>query len=201
MKKILLSTALALVLSAAQAETPLPKPAMVDGSIVNKAAKTREDIQAIEATVRIEAVDQEKRLLTVKNADGESTTLKVPEEIKRLAEVKVGDTINIAYYRSIAYELRAPTEEEKQNPGSLFGAAAKADADQTPGVGALGMAHAVTTIEKIDLENHLVTLKGPAGNQLQVEVKDAEVLKGLKPGDTVAVTVTESVAINLNPTP
>lgn len=61
------------------------------------------------------------------------------------------------------------------------------------------MAKAVTVIDSIDADNGAVTLKGPAGNRLQVDVQDAEVLKTLKPGDTVAVTITESLVINLQP--
>lgn len=130
MNKILYSTALCLVLGIVHAAPP--QPAIVDGSIVNKAAKTRKDIQAIEGAVRIQAVDRDQRLLTVVNADGGITTLKVPTEVERFDEVNPGDTIKVTYFRSIAYELRAPTEEEKHNPGSLFGGVETADKGAPP---------------------------------------------------------------------
>jgi hypothetical protein len=200
MKKALLTaTLLNLPLGIVHAEAPLAPPVVVNETLVDESARSREDIQSIEAQVRVESVDLAERLLSFKNADGEVNTVKVPEEITRLEEVKAGDLINLSYYLSIVYELRAPTEEEKKNPGSLFGMAGKADKDKAPAAGAMAVAHAVTTIEKIDAERQMVTLKGPAGHRLQVKVHDPKVLEGLKRGDSVAVTVSEGLAMGIEP--
>ena len=59
------------------------------------------------------------------------------------------------------------------------------------------MIRVVATIEAIDRANDTVTLKGPNGNSMTIEVADPAVLEKPKVGDTVVVTLAESVALSL----
>ena len=69
----------------------------------------------VTVTAKVEAVDQAKREVTLKGPLGNVVTFVVDERVKRLKEVKVGDEVTADYYVSLAGELRAPTEEEKNN--------------------------------------------------------------------------------------
>src|SRR6187401_2411136 len=75
-----------------------------------------EDEVLISVPARVQALDVEKRELTLKGPLGNEVTLTVDKEVKRLGEVKVGDEVTAKYYVSIAGELREPTAAEKENP-------------------------------------------------------------------------------------
>ena len=74
-------------------------------------------------------------------------------------------------------------------------------AKASPDIAAAAVGEAVTitaTVEKIDLKNRLVTLKGPEGNQVTIHVdKRVKNLPQVKKGDQVTVDYFESVAIDL----
>jgi hypothetical protein len=53
------------------------------------------------------------------------------------------------------------------------------------------------TISAIDKDNHTVTLKGPKGRTLTLEVKDPQKLEAVKVGDPVVATYTEAVAFQI----
>jgi hypothetical protein len=59
------------------------------------------------------------------------------------------------------------------------------------------MVRVVATIEAIDRTANTVTLKGPKGNSMVVDVADPAALAKPKVGDTVVVTIAESVALSL----
>jgi len=61
-----------------------------------------------QATVTVEAVDLEKRTVTVKGPKGNVTTLKVGDQVKRLNEVKVGDQIVARYTEAVAISVEKP---------------------------------------------------------------------------------------------
>lgn len=173
------------------------QPMMVESSKVDMEKKTRKDARLIEISALVEEVDVEKRLLKVKGPEGDVETIRVSTEVKRLAEIKKGDTITLSYLQSVVYELREPTEEEKKSKGMLFGGAGRAPMDEAPAAGAFVTAHGIATIQKIDTETKMVTLKGAAGNVIKVESRSPEALKKLKVGDTVAITYTEALAVGV----
>jgi len=47
----------------------------------------------------------------------------------------------------------------------------------------------------------MVTLRGPAGNEVDVDVQDANQLKNIKKGDHVQITYVEALAIAVVETP
>lgn len=65
---------------------------------------------------------------------------------------------------------------------------------------AAGEAISITaTVEKIDLKNRLVTLKGPQGNEVTIHVdKRVKNLPQVKKGDEVVVDYLESIAVDLH---
>ena len=72
------------------------------------AQKPMTQTDAVEVTATIEAIDHSGRLVTLKGPEGELETIYAPPEMKRFDELKVGDTITVRYYESIAYAIRKP---------------------------------------------------------------------------------------------
>ena len=157
----------------------------------------------VSATATVQAIDHAKREVTLKGPLGNVITFTVDKRVKRLGEVKVGDEIAADYYVSLAGELRAPTEEEKQNPVVILEAAARAPKGTEPAGGALHQIKVVTTVQGLDLPTQSVTLQGqgPMGYTATIRAKSVDNLKKLRLGDTIVVTYTEALAISLEKVP
>jgi hypothetical protein len=156
--------------------------------------------QTIEKTATVTAVDKAKREVTLKTEDGQSQTIVVDPEVKRFDEVAVGDTVRAKYTVGITSELRAPTEEEKNDPLVAVEGGGRAPTDKAPAAGVGRMFRVVATIEAIDRAAETVTLKGPEGNYVTVKVQDPALLAKPKIGDTVVITAAESVVLSLEKT-
>jgi len=160
-------------------------------------APARSMEQTIEKTATVTAVDKEKRQVTLKNEEGESSTIDVGPEVKRFDEVAVGDTVRAKYTVGITSELRAPTEEEKAEPFVAVEGGGTAPEDKAPAGGAARIFRVVATIEALDRTTQTATLKGPNGNYFTVQVEDPTLLTKPHLGDSVVITAAESVVLSL----
>lgn len=150
--------------------------------------------KVVTGTATVEAVDLEKRIVTLRRADGSVFDLDVGEEVKNLPQVKVGDEVVVKYYQSIAIQVT--------KPGAAEGSTVKETvATAKPGQKPAGMtAKQVTvtaTIEKIDKKKMMATLRGPEGKVVDVKVRDPKNLENVKVGDQVVITYTEAVAVSV----
>jgi Cu/Ag efflux protein CusF len=154
-------------------------------------------------TATVQAVDPEKREVTLKGPLGNSVTFVVDQRVKRLDEVKVGDEVTAAYYISVAGELRAPTESEQEHPVQIVEGTVRAPKGTEPAGGVLHVIKVVTTVQGLDLPTRSVTLQGqgPLGLTTTIRAKNVEKLKQLRLGDTILVTYTEALAVSLDKAP
>jgi Cu/Ag efflux protein CusF len=187
----LLLTAPAFAQSTASAQTTSQAPSAWS------ADNTRTMQQSVEATATITAIDKATRKVTLKSEDGTTTDIVAGDDVKRFDELAIGDKVHARYTIGVTTELRAPTEAEKADPFVVVEGGARAPTDAAPAAGAGRMIRVVATIEAIDRTANTVTLKGPKGNSMIVDVTDPAVLEKPKVGDTVVVTIAESVALSL----
>jgi len=159
-----------------------------------------EDSVQVSVTATVEAIDVEKRELTLKDPLGEVTTLTVDKAVKRLNEIKVGDNVTAKYFISVAAELREPTEDEKAHPIFIAEGMAKAPAGTSPAAGGLRIIRVVATVEGLERPTRRLTLKGPRGNYLTVRARDVNKLEKLHLGDTIVVTFSEALAVGVEKT-
>lgn len=153
--------------------------------------------QTVEKTALVTAVDREKRQVTLKNEDGEVSTIDVGPEVKRFDEIAVGDSVRATYTVGITSELRAPTEEEKAEPFVAVEGGAVAPEGEAPAAGGARIFRVVATIEALDRTTQTATLKGPSGSYFTVQVQDPTLLTKPHIGDTVVITAAESVVLSL----
>jgi Cu/Ag efflux protein CusF len=152
--------------------------------------------RTVKKTATVQAVDLEKRTVTLKGEQGNIFDLKVGEQAKNLPQVKVGDLVTVQYYESLAFEVTKPGQAVAA--GATTGVASAKPGEKPAGVAA-GQATIVATVEAIDAKNHYVTLKGPDGKAKEIKVKDPKNLVNVKVGDQVAITYTEALAIEVTP--
>jgi len=163
----------------------------------SKKPMSREDAVLVTLNASVEAIDYDKREMTLKGPLGNQVTFAVDNRVKRLKEIKVGDLVQADYYVSVAAEVRKPTPEEEKDPLVVLTATGKAPPGTSPAAGGLRMFKVVTTIEGLDRTTKTVTVKGPRGNYLTARVLDPERLTQVRIGDTIVVTYTEALAVSV----
>jgi hypothetical protein len=154
-----------------------------------------EDQALVTATATVQALNLQKRELTLQNPLGDVFTVTVDKAVKRLDEIHRGDKVTTKYYISVAAELRDPTEEEKKNPIMVTEGTTKAPKEASPAAASLKVTKVVATVEGIERPTRMLTLKGPNGNYHSVRARDVKRLEQLHLGDTIVVTFTEAYAI------
>ena len=153
-----------------------------------------------EVTAKVVAVDAAQRTVTLQSAGGKERTIEVGEQVRNFSQIKVGDTVQAKYTEALALELKkgtmsmsAPTEEQAITPAPPAGA--------KPGGTVARKVTAMTEVIAVDPTNKMVTLRGPRGNEVDVNVQDPDQLKNIKKGDHVQVTYVEALAISVKAAP
>ncbi len=152
----------------------------------------------IEGEATIVTLDRGTRLVTLRNDEGEVTTVKAPADAD-LSRIKTGDRVGVAYYESLAINLADPN-----TPLGATGSVVteRAAPGQLPGR-AVGETTVITAeVTAIDLNRNTVTIRGPEGNPRTIHVTNPELqprLRNLHVGDVLQFTYTEAVAIRILP--
>lgn len=166
------------------------------GSVEGRGFVTEE---VVRATVTVAAVDPVKRKVTIQNADGQTMSIKVSDNVD-LAKVKAGDTVDIAYLESVAVDVVKPGTAAPSVSRSV--AVAPAQAGQVPAGAVLEQVTATAEVTAIDMAAHTVTLSGPEGELKTIKVKNPELqqkMAGLRVGDLMQFTYTEALAVRVEP--
>ncbi len=151
------------------------------------------DVTTLQA--KIEAVDVAKRLVTVKGPMGHVVTLKVGDQVKNLAQVKVGDEIVLKYLEAVSVALT--TGGGARSATTATSAPVTAPAGAKPGMAMARQTKIVAKVDSLDAARQEVLLHGPKGNYVEVKVKNPAVFKSIKVGDNVEVTYTEAVVLDV----
>jgi hypothetical protein len=144
---------------------------------------------------RVEAIDYDKRTVTLKTDKG-SVTLEVGPQAKNFDQVKVGDKVTADFYNSAAVYVRRVDEPPSANESTVVEYAA-------PGAqpsGVIVRTKEITArVDAIDPKTRMATLTGSAGNSVTFKVDDAvENLDRIKAGDQVIVRYTEALALSVD---
>lgn len=150
-----------------------------------------------EGEATVVAVNQVARSVTLSNARGQVTTVKVPADVD-LNRLKVGDTVLIGILQSLSAQVLAP--------GSAMLGTTVATGSTPPGQpSGRAWGQQVTIVDEvtaIDLAAHTVTLRDAEGQARTITVKDPQMqqrMTNLKVGDLVQLTSSEALAVRVVP--
>ena len=157
----------------------------------------REKWSLVNLQASVEAIDHNKREVTLKGPAGNLVTVIVGEQVKRFDEIKVGDLVRAQYWTFMRAEFREPTAEEKETPLVVLAEAGRALKDVAPAAAVGAVVKAVVKVVAVDTAARQATIQGPRGNFMILPVMDDAVLNNLKIGELAIMTYAEAVALSL----
>jgi hypothetical protein len=169
------------------------KPAEQAASDTEKPAVSR--VSEVSITATVEAVDQQERTLTLRDEDGDMINLRVSDQITDFSKIDVGDMVKVTYYESFVASVLSPEEQAPENEDKTV---ALDPQGEKKGVATLGVTQRTVTVEGIDLENRMISVKNDKGEISDLPVReDVRNLENLKVGDKIVIRVTQAMAIGV----
>jgi hypothetical protein len=146
-------------------------------------------------TATVEAIEASTRTLTLKKPDGTFVTTVAGPDVKRFAEVKIGDKVNARYYENVVVRVKQPGEPDVETRGK-----ATTGSEQVgPGGTKAKQVTITATITAIDMNAPSITFTGPRGWKYSTRVQDKEALAKVKVGDKVDIVWTEALLVSVDP--
>jgi Cu/Ag efflux protein CusF len=170
------------------------KPAHEVTASANPGTRTVKEV--IRATGVVQAIDLEKRHVTLKDSHGKVHVFGIGPEARNFDQVKVGDRVNVRYAQALTLTLMKGGDEIRSRVQTAAGD--RTDAGQLPG-GAIGQKVEVTAnVVAVNRKTHMITLRGTE-YEVDLNIRDPEQLKMIKVGDQVHAVYTEAVALSVEP--
>lgn len=149
-----------------------------------------------DSVVTVVAMDVPNRLVTVRDASGDTSTFYVSESNKAFPQAQVGDQVRIRFTESMAYKMVSPGST---SPGLKVESSSARPEPGNPTAHSKSDVTATVRIESVQKGGSVVTFTGPRGRRT-VQINDPalkEYVSKLKKGDNVEVTYSEAVALSL----
>jgi len=173
------------------------KPDVQGGTVVASEPGKAAMMRAAEISAQVTAIDKTTRTVTLKGPKGNVVDVVAGDEVKNFNQIKIGDFVVVRFLQSLALEL------QKTKTGATgisdTQSSAKAEPGQRPAVAAAREVTAIAKVTAVDPKAKKITLKGPRGNSVALDVQNPDQFKVVKVGDEVLVTYTEAVAISVEP--
>jgi hypothetical protein len=157
----------------------------------------RSELSKTKATVT--AINSATREVTIKGDKG-PITVQVSPAVKNFSNLKVGDQVLVSYYQGFGTQIVKGGKKATQPAVSGFAYGNSPGMKPAGGVGASSTE--TVKIQDINLPTNTVAFTRSDGSTHIIEAKSPEMqkfIRELKPGDTVQVTYTESVAVEVIP--
>jgi hypothetical protein len=143
-----------------------------------------------ELTGTVEIVNLERRMLTIRTPDGRFQVIHVPEEVKRLDEIKIGNRLTITETEAVLVDLVKGPE------AAAVGSTQESFVERESGARPAGVMVDTLTlygrIESIDKTKETITVRG-SEEAVELKVNDRALLDEVSVGDGVVATFVRSV--------
>ena len=149
---------------------------------------------AVTETFTIDAIDHSRRIVTLRDKEGNIDEIFCGPDVKRFDALKVGDKVTFRYYESVVYQVRKPGTAAA--PSGAGAAITRTPGDRPGGTVSQQMT-ATVTIDAIDMKVPSVAVSAADGRKMSFKVENPKNLEGLKVGDRVEITYTQALAISV----
>ena len=147
-------------------------------------------------------VDRANRMVTIRGSEGAELDVSVDDQVRNFDQLQVGDRVALDYHRAVAAQIEPAGSFQVGTTVEQGGS--RAGAGSRPGGSASETVTLVAEVLAVDAAASTVTLKGPRGNVVTLEVLREDLrarLARIKAGDLLRVTFSEAVAVDIRPRP
>jgi len=148
----------------------------------------------ISKSATIVAIDHTKRVVSLKDAEGNIEDIQAGPEIKRFNELKVGDSVTFSYHAAVVYQV---SKADATAPPVQGGESVVRGQGPKPSGAVTQQRQATVTVEAIDPAVPSIKVRTADGHSMSATVEDKKNLEGLKVGDKVTVTFTEALMVTV----
>jgi len=152
--------------------------------------------EAVVLTATVDSVDVQKRIVVLKDANGNLLQMNVSKQINDLEKVKKGDVFVVEHAQAIAVGLVAAPKDAKPGVSGVRSVAIAGKGSAKPFEEITNTIFATVKITSIDVKTRVVTFTLPSGEKQRVKVDQAVLgLEKFKVGDDVMVEFVDDTAI------
>ena len=152
------------------------------------------EVTVLSATV--DSVDVQKRIVVLKDANGNLVQMNVAKSVNDLDKVKKGDLFVVEHAQAIAVGLTAAGKDAKPGVSGMRSVVISGKGSAKPFEETTNTIFATVKISTIDAKTRIVTFTMPNGEKQKVKVDPAVLgLEKFKVGDDVIVEFVDEVAI------
>ena len=152
------------------------------------------DVVVLSATV--DSVDAKKRIVVLKDANGNLAQMNVAKSINDLDKVKKGDVFLVEHAQAVAVGLTAVGKDQKPGVSGVRSVVIAGKGSAKPFEETTETVYATVKISTIDQKTRIVTFTMPSGEKQKVKVDPAVLgLEKFKAGDDVMVEFVDDTAI------
>lgn len=191
--------ALALIASAFAVATLAQQPAATGGAVVASEPGKAVIADTVEISAQVVGIDKAARRLMLKGPEGDVVKAVASDEVKNFNQIKVGDSVVVRYIEALTLELK----KTKVAAGDVqvTEGAAKAKPGERPAVAGGREVSVIADVVAVDPAKRTITLKGPSGDEVKLNVQNPDQFKVVEKGDQIEVTYTEALAVSVEPGP
>lgn len=175
------------------------RPNAVGGAAISSEPGKAKAVRTAQVSAEIVAVDPATRTLMLKQPGGKAVSVVAGKEIANFDQIRVGDFVVVRYTEALALELRKNKTADVD--ATVREGSTRAKPGERPSVVGAREVSAVATVLDVDPQNSTITLKGPDGNVVELDVLNPDQFKVVKKGDQVDVKYTKALALSVEPAP
>src|SRR5207248_1844002 len=139
----------------------------------------------------VETIDQGKRAMNIKTADGQFVAVNVPESVKRFNELKVGDMVKATYNNNVIVRVKPPGEPAVDTADTDYSKGGTNSRTQVM------IRRMTASIVDIDKGASSISFEGPNGWKYSRRVVDPTVFDQVKVGDKVDITWSTDLTLSV----
>ena len=152
------------------------------------------DVVVLSATV--DSVDAKKRIIVLKDANGNLAQMNVAKSINDLDKVKKGDVFLVEHAQAIAVGLTAVGKGQKPGVSGVRSVVIAGKGSAKPFEETTETVYATVKISTIDQKTRIVTFTMPSGEKQKAKVDPSVLgLEKFKAGDDVMIEFVDDTAI------
>ncbi len=151
---------------------------------------------AVVLNATVDSVDVKKRIIVLKDANGNLAQMNVSKQINDLGKVKKGDVFLIEHAQAVAVGLTAAVKDAKPGVSGVRSITIAGKGSAKPFEETTDTVYATVKISTIDTKTRIVTFTMPSGEKQKVKVDPSVLgLEKFKAGDDVMIEFVDDTAI------